>query len=194
MSTINVSIAGVTPLLMNRFTEITEIKVSSGTSSVAIGNKGTPREQASLKTYSDDAGNLYIPGPNIFACIIQAGKFHKAGKNKVTTTKSSLIPAGMAVREVVCPLNTKNFEVDSRSVVIPATGGRIMVHRPRLDEWDLSFTLEVDDAMFTADFVRLLVDDAGSKIGLGDFRPDRKGPFGKFVVTGWRIESKKKAA
>ena len=134
---------------------------------------------------------LYIPCPNIFASIIQAGTYHKNGKSKVTTLKSSLIPAGMALSEIVCPLGTKDFEVDSRSVVIPATGGRIMAHRPRLDEWSLSFTLEVDEDMFSAEFVRLVVDDAGRKIGLGDFRPDRKGPFGKFVVTGWKVIKEK---
>jgi hypothetical protein len=60
-----------------------------------------------------------------------------------------------------------------------------MCHRPRLDEWALSFRLEVDTRMFTSQFVRQLVDDAGAKIGLGDFRPDRKGPFGRFKATGW---------
>lgn len=190
---IHVTIEGTSPLLMNRFNEDAEVKVSSGISAVSIGTKGSPREQAAKKTYSDNEGNLYIPGPNIFSCLIQAGKFHKNGKTKVTTTKSSLIPAGMALHEVVCPLGTKDFEVDSRSVVIPATGGRIMAHRPRLDDWRLSFTLEVDEAMFSAEFVRLLVDDAGRKIGLGDFRPDRKGPFGKFVVTAWKVDKEGKA-
>lgn len=188
MYTINVQISGITPLLMNRFTEENEVKVSSGVSKVAVGGKGTPREQARKKAYIDDDDNLYIPGPNIFACLIQAGKYHKNGKSKVTTTKSSLVPAGMAVSDIVCKLNTKDFEVDSRSVVIPSTGGRIMAHRPRLDEWSLSFTLEVDEEMFSVEFVRLLVDDAGRKVGLGDFRPDRKGPFGKFVVSGWQVE------
>lgn len=190
---IHVTIEGTAPLLMNRFNEDAEVKVSSGISAVSIGTKGTPREQAAKKTYSDSDGNLYIPGPNIFSCLIQAGKFRKNGKTKVTTTKSSLIPAGMALQEAVCPLGTKEFEVDSRSVVIPATGGRIMAHRPRLDNWSLSFTLDVDESMFSPDFVRLLVDDAGRKIGLGDFRPDRKGPFGKFVVTAWKVEKERKA-
>jgi hypothetical protein len=36
---------------------------------------------------------------------------------------------------------------------------------------------------------RDIVDSAGRRIGLGDFRPDRKGPFGKFVVVSWK-ESK----
>jgi hypothetical protein len=37
--------------------------------------------------------------------------------------------------------------------------------------------------------VRRIIDDAGSRVGLLDFRPERKGPFGRFVVTSW-AESK----
>jgi hypothetical protein len=81
------------------------------------------------------------------------------------------------------------WEIDSRGVVVPSTGGRIVCHRPRLDDWCLEFTLILDTAMFSSKFVRLLVDDGGSKVGLGDFRPSRKGIFGRFVVTNWREES-----
>jgi hypothetical protein len=120
--------------------------------------------------------------------LVDAGKFHKIGRNKVTTQKTSLVPAGLSIEELVIPFDTKNWEVDSRSVVIPATGGRIMCYRPRLDKWTLSFTLDIDESMFDPKFVRLLVDDAGKKCGLGDYRPNRKGPFGKFVVTSWEEE------
>lgn len=185
---IKVEISGVSPLLMNRFTEENEIKVSSGISRVSHGDKGTPREQATKKAYIDSEGNLYLPGQIIYAAIIEAGKFHKSGKSKITTTKSSLVPAGIFIEDMICPFHTKDFEVDSRSVVIPATGGRVMAHRPRLDDWKLNFTLEVDDKMFDEKTVRLLVDDAGSKCGLGDFRPNRKGTFGRFKVTGWTVE------
>jgi hypothetical protein len=41
--------------------------------------------------------------------------------------------------------------------------------------------------MFAPDLVRAVVDDAGKKIGLGDYRPQRKGPFGRFVVRKWEI-------
>jgi len=170
---------------MNRFHEENEVKVQSGVTPVSISGRGTPREQATKKAYIDDVGNLYIPGPNIFSCIIQAGTFHRTGKTKITTAKSSLVPAGISILDIVCQLETKEFEVDSRSVVIPSTGGRIMAHRPRLDEWSTSFTLDIDTGMFDTKTVRLLIDDAGRKVGLGDFRPARKGPFGKFVVIGW---------
>ena len=186
---IKVRIKGISPLLMNRFTEENEIKTSSGVSRVSRSDKGTPREQAEKRAYKDEKGFLYVPGQNIYAAIISAGRFHKAGKNKITTTKSSLVPAGIFIEEIICPLGTKDFEVDSRSVVIPATGGRIMCHRPRLDEWELPFTLEVDPEMFDEKTVRLLVDDAGSKCGICDFRPERKGIFGRFTVVAWRVSS-----
>lgn len=182
---IKATISGVTPLLMNRFTEASEVAVSSGTRTSIVGMRLTPREQASDKAYKDADGFLYVPGPNIFSCIVAAGIFHKVGRQKVTTQKSSLVPAGLVIVELVCPLGTKDWETDSRSVVIPSTGGRVMCHRPRLDEWSISFTIDVDVAMFAPKFVRLLVDDAGKKIGLGDYRPQRKGPFGRFVVKEW---------
>jgi len=188
---ITVTIHGISPLLMNRFTEAAEIKVSGGTAVSFHGDKGTPRAQAEAKRYSDSEGRLYIPGPNIFACLIAAGTFHKAGKSKLTTMKTSLIPAGVIVDDLVCPLTDadgnqiKAWEVDSRSVVIPSTGGRIMCHRPRVDDWYLKFTLDVDTTMFSPALVRAVVDDAGKKIGLGDYRPARKGPFGRFVVAHW---------
>jgi hypothetical protein len=184
---VRVTIAGVTPLLMNRFTEHSEVSISSGTSPVLRGDKGTPREQAERKRYADEQGNLYIPGPNIFSCIIDAGRFHKAGKRQLTSKKESMIPAGVSIPDIVCLIVGSQWEVDSRSVVNPSTGGRIMCYRPRIDKWSTTFTLDIDEQVFSPDLVRVVVDDAGKKIGLGDFRPVRKGPFGKFVVTNWQV-------
>lgn len=190
---IKVTIQGISPLLMNRFTEAGEVAVSGATAATFKGDRGTPREQALAKRYADPDGNLYIPGANIYACIIAAGAFHKAGKSKLTTLKTSLIPAGVMLDDLVCPLHTAagevltSWEVDSRSVVIPSTGGRIMCHRPRVDEWCCTFNIDVDTSVFAPNLVRAVVDDAGKKIGLGDYRPARKGPFGRFVVTRWEV-------
>ena len=62
-----------------------------------------------------------------------------------------------------------------------------MAHRPRFDEWRVSFTLEVDETLFSEALVRELLDIAGKRIGLGDFRPERKGPFGRFRTDAWRV-------
>jgi len=176
---IDIEITGITPLLMNRF-NIDEQKVKKDKDIL-------PREAARRVCYVDEDEKLYYPTVNIFACLVEAGKFHKDGKVKVTTARSSLVPAGvMILGEIVYFKSPETWEVDSRAVVVPSTGGRIVCHRPRLDNWCIDFTLTLDLKMFSPKFIRTLIDDAGTKIGLGDFRPARKGIYGRFVVTNWR--------
>ena len=83
-------------------------------------------------------------------------------------------------------LDPQSWVVDSRPVVVPATKGRIIRHRPRFDEWTASCELEWDDTLLTKEQVRRIVDDTGRNVGLLDFRPEKKGPYGRFVVTSWR--------
>jgi hypothetical protein len=182
-----VQISGESPLLCNRFTDAAMLKLDGGTSAIAsASDKGSPRERASEKVYTDATGRPVLPGPNVYRSIIDAGRFHKAGKEKITTVKSSLVPAGIWLKEIEIPIVDGQWEVDVRTVVNPATGGRMVAYRPRFDRWSISFTLDVDDKMFGQSIVRALVDDAGQKIGVGDFRPARKGPFGRFKVVSWR--------
>jgi hypothetical protein len=187
MATINVQIEGSTPLLMNRFSGEAELELSAGHRPTKK-KKMTPREEAERSAYMDHkTGELYFPGTNLLACFIEAGKFFKIGKNKVTTTSGTLLTGGLTVEELVCPFNTKKFEVDSRRVVNPSTRGAVLRHRARLDSWKLGFTLDVDEEIFDVDLIRNIVDAAGKRVGIGDYRPTKKGTFGKFKVVGWEV-------
>lgn len=195
MKIINCTIQGVTPLICNRFTDEAMESATSGNRVSSVGDKGTPLEQAEKKLYIGHDGKPMIPNPNMFRCIIDAGKYFKTGKTKVTTLKSSLIPACLTVEEIEIPIQNKEpWRVDTRAVRIPSTGGRIATHRPMFDDWELSFTLELDEDVMSERMLREIVDAAGKRIGLGDFRPDCKGPFGKFVVTHWDVEEERKAS
>jgi len=188
---VEVEIKGIYPLLMHRFTEEAEVSVQQKSSRVNKGENGTPRSQADKFAYKHKSGKkrgmLYIPGNCMLAALIGAGKFHKLGRCKCTTQKSTLITAGMMVETETIELNTDHFEVDSRPVVNPVTGGRIMCHRPRLDKWGGTFQLWIDETMFTENLARAIVDDAGQKMGLLAFRPEKRGPYGRFVVTRWKV-------
>lgn len=184
-----VKIEGTTPLLMNRFTEEAQQKATSGTSSTLVGDRGTAKEQAERKLYVHE-GAIGIPQPNLFRCFIDAGKFFKNGRSKVTTQKTSLIPACVEIAGVFLPLElSEDWQVDTRPVRIPATGGRILAHRPMFEKWALAFQVELDTSMIGETMFREIVDAAGKRIGLGDFRPDTKGPFGKFVVVEWERQT-----
>lgn len=192
---VDVVIEGTTPLLCNRFTDAAQMAATSGTRISAVGEKGTPKEQATQKLYTGHDGKPVIPQPNLFRCLIDAGTFFKAGKSKVTTQKSSLIPACLEVQGIELPIDSKDgWDVDTRAVRIPSTGGRILCHRPSFNDWRLSFTLSIDTDLISVKLVREIIDAAGKRIGLGDFRPATKGPFGKFVVTHWQEQPQKAAA
>jgi len=186
MKLIKVRIEGTTPLLCNRFTDSAQLAASSGSRVSTVGDRGTPMEQAKQKLYTGTNGKLCIPQPNLFRCLIDAGVFFKSGKSKVTTQKTSLIPACIEIDGIELPLIHKEaWTVDTRAVRIPSTGGRILAHRPCFNDWAIAFTLKIDIDLISVKLVRELLDAAGKRIGLGDFRPATKGPFGKFVVTFW---------
>lgn len=194
---IDVRIEGLSPMILNRFTDEAAMAATSGTRIAAAGgDKGTPKEQAEKKLYrSSDGKTLIVPGPNVFASIIAGGSFHKAGKSKVTTQKSSLIPACAMIEEIEIPIESKEgWQVDTRAVRIPSTGGRILAHRPIFNDWALSFSIDLDTDFMTEKLFRMILDDAGKRIGLGDFRPACKGPFGRYVVTRWVNSSQEVAA
>src|SRR6516162_700220 len=184
---IDIKIQGRTPLILNRFTDAAALAATSGTrGSSAAGDRGTPREIAESRVYRDGQGRVSIAQPNVLRCLGDGGSFHKIGKKQVTTQKSSLVYACLDVAGVMIPIKHKQpWVVDTRPIVIPSTGGRILAYRPRFDDWELSFEVELDTDTIGVKLFRSIVDDAGKKIGLGDFRPSKKGPYGRFVVIHW---------
>lgn len=145
--------------------------------------KKTPAEQAEYSAYRDPTTNdLYVPGVAVQRALINAATYSK-GKGRGSLQKNAA--ACLMVLPERIPLGTKTYSLDSRPVVVPATKGRVMRHRPRLDSWSITFTLEYDDTLLKETEVRRIVDDMGKRVGLLDFRPEKKGPFGKSVVVKW---------
>lgn len=185
---LSIRIEGTTPLICNRFTDVDAESSSAGVrGSGAARDRGTPLEIAESKLYKGLNGKLMIPQPNLMRCLVEGGRFHKAGKTQLTTSKSSHMYACVDIEGAEIPVIHKQpWKVDTRAVRIPSTGGRILAHRPMFDDWALEFVVDLDTSIVGAKVFRLVVDDAGKRIGLGDFRPATKGPYGKFVVTKWQ--------
>jgi hypothetical protein len=185
---LDIRIEGVTPLICNRFTDKAAQAATDGVrGSSAIQDRDTPHAIAESKLYIGLDGQPVIPQPNLMRCLVEGGRFHKAGKSQLTTSKSSHLYACVDIEGAEVPIrHAQPWKVDTRAVRIPATGGRILSHRPMFDDWALDFTVDLDEDICGAKVLRMVVDDAGKRIGLGDFRPACKGPYGKFVVTRWQ--------
>ena len=146
--------------------------------------KKTKEEQAELAAYRDpDTKMLYVPGEAVQRALISAAVFSK-GKGRATLQKTAA--ACLIISPARLSLGVKDYVIDSRSVVIPATKGRVIRHRPMLEEWEITFALQYDDSLLTVKQVQQVVNDAGTRVGLLDFRPEHKGAFGRFVVISWK--------
>lgn len=183
MKTVEVEIRGITPLLIHRFSESSE---QSGSSRKVKVGKVDPREEARKVAYIAPDGTFYFSAASIPGCLGNAGSNHKMRGSR----KSLRFVVPSAVRttsDAITILNgsgpAKDFEVDSRPVTIPATKGRIMRHRPRFDRWGAKFDLLVNDDMIEVEMVHQLLNEAGVGVGIGDYRPEKRGPFGTFRVV-----------
>jgi len=173
---IRLTVKGITPLLMHRF-PLEEIEALE---------KKSIEEQAEIAAYRDpDTGELYVPGIAFQRALISGATYSK-GKGRSSLQKSAA--ACLIVYPERISLGTKKYAIDIRPVVVPATKGRINRVRPRLDNWELSLVLEYDDTLLTEQQLRKIVDDTGQRVGLLDFRPEKKGYFGRFVVVHWEKE------
>lgn len=190
MKRIDVSIEGVTPLIMRRFTEEDQESATRGSrKAVATTNRGTPLEQCEKALYRDLDGTIALPQPNILRCFIDGGNFHKAGRKKITTQKESMLYSCLDIEGVMLPVIHKQpWKVDTRPIRNPSTGGRHLRHRPMFDDWRINMVVILDDDMIDLKLIREIIDDAGNRVGLGDYRPSTKGPYGRFVVTHWEVQ------
>lgn len=183
MKTIEVEIKGITPLLIHRFTECSEQK--SATRRVEVEQRD-PLVEATKNAYVASDGTFYFSAFSIPNAMSSAGSNHKMRGSRKTLR--FVVPSAVRVTsDIITILNgsgpASRFEVDSRPVTIPATKGRVMRHRPRFDAWGARFSLLLDDSLLGADTAHQLLNEAGQSIGIGDFRPEKRGPFGTFRVT-----------
>jgi len=186
MKTVEVEIRGTTPLLVHRFTE--ESEQEKATRRIKVDNKD-PREEAKRAAYIAQDGTFYISAFSIPNAMASAGSNHKMRGSRKTLR--FVVPCAVQIKtDTITIMNgagpAKDFEVDARPVTIPATKGRIMRYRPRFNCWGLKFFLQVNDAMLALDDAQMLLNEAGQSVGIGDFRPEKRGPFGTFLVTSFK--------
>lgn len=189
---VRVLIEGVSPLLMNPATDdmLEELRRGAG----ARKQKNlelTRKQEAEKKIIRNEDGQIGIPAEYLFSCLVNAGRLVKYdGKRGISNATSTLIPSFLAIEEMFFPFADqkdadKNWIADCRRGRIPNNGTAVPITRPKFMNWSFRVTLSIDTGEIAEEKVKELVKKAGSAIGLGDFRPGCRGPFGRFSIAAW---------
>jgi len=175
MENITVRIEGISPLLMHKFPMMDEDAKSKA--------RDQKKNQDNVESYLylNDKGKLAQPSTHIIGCLKKAGaKYQIVGQGKMTY-KNLMGSGAVIVDPDMIPHEKQDWEIDRRPVVVQRA--RIVRERPMLKEWALEFTIEYDENEIHKGTLKEIIDYAGRRVGIGDFRPSNGGPFGRFIVT-----------
>jgi hypothetical protein len=174
---IDVEIRGLTPLLMNRLNP-ESLKTKSR---MRMENYSTEKdaEQSAYMAEIDGKKQLYIPQEALYSMIIQTAKQYRVKR----VSLASLLAGTMRVEPEKVPLGTDKYEIDERAVVIQHQ--RVLKGRAKLKKWKAKFQIIYDSKRLPVgieDTLKEILEDAGTRMGLLDYRPQHRGWFGTFTV------------
>lgn len=142
------------------------------------------------RMHATPEGYVEIPG-SAFANAIKKSAQRLAikipGKGMATYTKAFdtiMVPDGVR-------LPVKVEDVPGERLFVPADGRpgggkRVTRTFPRIDSWRGTVTFYVFDDLLTEDVFRTVLVSTGLLIGIGRFRPENRGFYGRFTVASLR--------
>jgi hypothetical protein len=185
-------------ILENRMTESELLSLRDKTTKKSkSAAKPSLEDEAAAKIHMNADGHPCIPKEMLMACLINAGVFIRLDqKRQLSTKESSLLPGLLTLEGDNFPLLLPGTEDESNWGYAswrhdihqgknPNGGEAVCIVRPLFEKWAIHFTALLDTRELPADTYLRLFTLAGTRVGMGDFRPQRKGIFGQFCVTRW---------
>lgn len=176
-------VTGISPLLQNNPASMSPLEQGK-----TVVNKKirTPEEEAAAKVYKNGNGTFYILSESFRSAIIGKGGAASGRKIGKRTAISSCSAGLFTIEPRLELLNPetekplKKYEIDTRRAVIGNAG--VLRSRPMFPKWMVKVPFEIDDDWVTVQIALDLLQIAGKVSGVGDFRPQRKGSFGRFTA------------
>lgn len=135
-----------------------------------------------------ETGEPGLPAEYLLAALVEAGRHVKVKSKQVSTAGSTILYSFMAINEPFLVFTDYDGPTpDCRRGTNPNGGEAVVLLRPKFARWAFEVEIEIDDKKVEPSTVRELLNIAGSAVGVGDFRPAKRGPFGRFKVAHWVV-------
>jgi hypothetical protein len=194
MKKINVTVKGLCPILHARHpTPKEEAEILKRKSNPKFKVKDmTDEEKFEMHSYKV-AKKFVLPSEMFEATMVKAAVQVKMEGKK---TYKDAFKGGIIVNPEMIPFKTQKVVMKDTPQKgawwmfgkwgrNPSTRGAMWIVRPRLDEWELDFTIDLlMDELIPVDVVKGVLTFAGMYIGVGAWRPK----FGRFEVTKFKVQ------
>lgn len=200
--TFKLTIIGDTPLLCNRFSDRQKVKILDKQTKKAktveaknpvvdfiesmywitekpitdYGDEPKKAEEIFLKAIKDGA-KFGFPSTGIKKAAATAG--YRAGLTKDIVTALGFFH----IKETLVPILGTVPVMDESVTRIPKTGGADIRYRGKFENWKMTFDIICSKDVFPKEKVINLINYAGFSVGIGDWRPEKKGSHGTFHIA-----------
>ena len=145
--------------------------------------KYVDEDEAEIRINRNESGEVTLPSQAFRAGMQRAGSGRKIGK----LTARQVVSGGVFPQEehiVLHDAKGKSFKscssIDKRRVVVGTSG--VPRCRPRFDNWQCKLAMEIDTLLVKVEVITELLNLAGKIAGIGDFRPEKGGTFGRYTA------------
>lgn len=182
----NVTIIGLTPLICHAWSvkaqRMIEDKVQKKVPVKANGRAALPKEarnpeeECEAATYKTLDGKYGFPARAIKAACVEAAPL--MGLNKKT------VRAAFFILGDILPIIGPAPRMRTDMVRLSGIGRNPDVrYRPEFIEWEIKLPVKINASLLSAEQVFNLLNWAGSAIGIGEWRTEKNGTAGQFVVS-----------
>lgn len=173
-------IVGISPLIQHKWSEkgLEMLRMTAQERKKQPKGKRDPQTEAQAAMYVTENGEPGIPILAFKSALISAA--HKdLGLEKTLVRKSMFFPCA-DVNKVV-PMDTDE-PICREDFVRIGQKQTDLRYRPEFKEWRVRIVCEIDAQALTEQDVVNLVNRAGFGVGIGEWRPENGGEYGRFAI------------
>ena len=180
--TLRVPIIGVTPLLVNQFSEKSKRKMlddMQGRKSPKQNKDPQAEYEAAFYLMSD--GSYGFPASAFKDATVGAARFYDKSVS-MTALKQYIFFRGEIGKDGRALVRVEGEPNMREDVVRVGRGGTDLRYRPQFLEWRATLLVTYVTSALTRGSVLSLIDAGGMGVGVGEWRPEKNGDFGTYAI------------
>jgi hypothetical protein len=185
--TLRVPIIGTSPLIVHKFSEKSKRQMLDAMQ----GRKAPkapkdPEAEYEAAAYRLDDGGYGFPAIAFKAATVSAARFFDKSVTMVGLRQTLFFSGEMSKTEGQMMVRIDGEPVMREDVVRVGNGGTDLRYRPMFSEWRTELEITYVRSMLTRASVLSLIEAGGLGVGVGEWRPEKRGDMGTFRIDDTR--------
>ena len=182
---LHLTIKGLTGLVLHNFGDKARRQIAEAQSDGAKSPRGArdPASEYEASYYRLEDGSFGFVCADFKKCAIRAAKLVDGITMTDCRQMFFVLPDGRDKTSQMDCVRIHGDAIERTDVVRLKNGSADLRYRPEITNWHTTLRISYDKALTSPEQIASLFLRAGYSVGVGDWRPERDGDFGRFTVA-----------